>query len=194
MKRSQAFPSQWLSKEDVQVPIMLAIKSVTFATVQDNGRDTDKPTMNFIGNHKPLLLNNTNWMVIEAAFGEESDHWIGKTVEAYFDPNVMFGKDRVGGVRLRIPVAARTITEESLDGMGPVQWSLAQAVAAAEQAGIPKADFMNTLKATGAKTWNPVVQTAWAMKLIEDHAKAQPTGPLPEDDGVSKEPEEPLPF
>lgn len=35
-----------------------------------------------------------------AVWGTESDDWMGQKVELYKDPNVYFGKDKLGGIRI----------------------------------------------------------------------------------------------
>ena len=67
--------------------------------------DERKTIMVFEEETKPLILNNTNWTILEDLYGPESDDWLGKKIELYSDPNVMFGKKRTGGVRVRKPSA-----------------------------------------------------------------------------------------
>lgn len=38
--------------------------------------------------------------VLAACWGTKADQWVGRRVTVYNDPDVMFGKDRVGGVRI----------------------------------------------------------------------------------------------
>jgi len=104
MKRSDAFPSKYFSKEDVTVPLMLTIESVTMETFDSDKGKRDKPILYFADeDSKPMVLNNGNWLTIEGLYGEESDNWTGRLIELYNDPNVMFGKKRVGGIRVRAP-------------------------------------------------------------------------------------------
>jgi len=104
MKRTEAFPSKYLSKEDVKdAPKLGVIDSVIQETFEDDDGKKLKPILTFSNDIKPMVLNNSNWLTIEDAYGEESDAWKGKTIELYHDPSVMFGNKRVGGVRVRIP-------------------------------------------------------------------------------------------
>lgn len=112
MKRSDAFPSRYISKEDVATPIRATIDTVRFDTIKGDTADEDKPVIYFRDGVKPMILNNTNWMTIEDAYGPESDNWTGKTIELYCDPGVMFGGKRVGGVRVRVPNGAVGMTLE----------------------------------------------------------------------------------
>lgn len=38
--------------------------------------------------------------LLVAAWGNEAAVWVGRRAELYGDPNVMFGRDRVGGIRV----------------------------------------------------------------------------------------------
>ncbi len=53
-------------------------------------------------------LNVTNKRALIDAFGRHSRGWIGKRVEMWHDPSIMFGTERKGGARIRIP----TLTEQ----------------------------------------------------------------------------------
>jgi hypothetical protein len=106
MKRSQAFPSRYLAQADVVQPVLATIAAVVKEEVRDEGGMVDKTVMTFAETHvKPLIVNNVNWMTCENAYGDESDGWYGRQIEIYADPSVMFGRERVGGVRVRIPAA-----------------------------------------------------------------------------------------
>jgi hypothetical protein len=117
MKRSDAFPSRYISKDDVQNPIVAVIDTVRFDTIKGDGGDEDKPVVYFRDGVKPMILNNTNWMAIEDAYGAESDDWTGKQIEMYCDPGVMFGGKRVGGVRVRVNKAAAKMTLEQANAV-----------------------------------------------------------------------------
>lgn len=106
MKRDQAFPSNYLGQEDIKQPIVVTISGVRVEQLIDRetGGKKQKPVMSFTDEAiKPLILNNHNWTVLESAYGDDSDLWLGKPIEIYCDPNIMFGKRRTGGLRLRIP-------------------------------------------------------------------------------------------
>lgn len=104
MKRSDAFKSNYLGKGDLERPAIATIKEVVIEKVKGDDGDEEKAVCHFTNGTKPMILNVGNWSTIEAAYGEESDNWRGRQVEVYVDPNVMFGRERVGGVRVRIPI------------------------------------------------------------------------------------------
>ena len=89
--------SQFLRKED------LGSRKVT-ATVERVGItefDADKKlVLHFVGKTKALSLNRTNAKVMEMAFGDETDEWIGQTIELWVDPYVTFQGKMVGGIKI----------------------------------------------------------------------------------------------
>lgn len=52
---------------------------------------------------KPLILNITNGKRIAKLYGKQVEGWVGKQIMLYYDPNVYFGRDKVGGVRVDDP-------------------------------------------------------------------------------------------
>jgi hypothetical protein len=171
MKRSQAFPSNYLGKDDVQAPRVCVIDHVSMVTLKSEHGEEEKPALFFRGDVKPMVLNNTNWITIEAAYGDESDNWRGKAVEVYFDPSVMFGSKRIGGVRLRIPTQ-RTASNGQ-------HWTLAQAIAACEAGGVSKQELVAAIRAKGHANWLPERDMPLAQQLIADKQVAEPLGEEP---------------
>jgi hypothetical protein len=190
MKRSDAFPSNYLAQSDVATPIVATIDHVTMGTLKGDDGEESKPIAFFRGKDlKPLILNNTNWLTLETAYGEDSDDWKNKNVEIYQDPNVMLGKKRVGGIRLRIPHANN-------QPHGQYQgWTLDQAVAACTAHGITRDEIIAAVKANGHKGWNvlrdtAVVQAMIAAKQVQEQsfddgqAFDGPDAPPPDDEGI----------
>jgi hypothetical protein len=56
---------------------------------------------------KALVLNGVNKDELVEKCGKTPANWIGVAVGIYVDPDVMFGPNRVGGVRLRVLGAAQ---------------------------------------------------------------------------------------
>jgi hypothetical protein len=80
------------------------IFTVEIEEVQNEDGKEDKPILYFTNaEFKPLILNKTNATTLEEAFGSDSKNWEGNLIELYVDPNVSFGKKRLGGIRIRIP-------------------------------------------------------------------------------------------
>lgn len=174
MKRSEAFPSKYLSKEDVDPARIGTINGLKRETLKSDDGDETKTVMYFREEAlKPMILNNTNWMIAEEAYGEDSDAWVGKKIELYLDPNVMFGAKRVGGVRVRIPSAA---TAAGL----PEVWPIDRAKVELEKNGLDIEALKAALIAKGFVTdkggasYSPARDTELVQKLITD-ALATPT-------------------
>jgi hypothetical protein len=167
MKRGQVFPSTYLGKEDVLAAggtIRDSVGDVRMETVKGEGGDEEKAVLHFAKkDHKPMIINNTNWTTLEEAYGDDSDLWHGKPVEVYVDPGVMFGGKRVGGVRLRVP------PKNGQAGPGPLPvWTLTQAINECLAVGISKAQVLEHLKKHGRKNWTPSTDTPLIRALIEE--------------------------
>jgi hypothetical protein len=104
MKRSEAFPTKYLSKDDVHAPTVGIIERIVNETLGTGDDQEIKPILYFSsGLPKPMVINTTNWTNVEAIYGDESDNWIGKSIEVWVDPSVVYGGKRIGGLRLRAP-------------------------------------------------------------------------------------------
>jgi len=100
MKIGSVFPSKYLRAADLggrTVPVTMDV-----VQVEPLGDDEEKPVLYFAGKAKGLVLNRTNAEVIAAAYGEETDGWIGKPIELYPD-KTHFGGRLVDCLRVRVP-------------------------------------------------------------------------------------------
>lgn len=79
-------------------------------TEEEIGEDnTPKFILYFKGKNKGIALNVTNETFLIDEFGHPdgntpealTQHFSGRRVVLYFDPTIMFGRKRVGGLRLR---------------------------------------------------------------------------------------------
>lgn len=113
MKRGQALPGKYLSKDDFDPPVLAQIASVSAEMIEGDDGARQKPVLYIMGPSRPIdvtrgvILNGTNWDSIVAITGEDdSDNWTGKQIVLYHDPNVMFGRQKIGGIRIRAPKQA----------------------------------------------------------------------------------------
>lgn len=67
-----------------------------------------KLLVRFQGKQKGLVLNKTNYAVIAAQFGNETDHWINKEIIIYPTVTEMKGQGQVPCIRVRPAVQAAT--------------------------------------------------------------------------------------
>ena len=162
MKRSQAFPSTYLSKDDLPEPPgakRVTIADVRMEPIESDGQERDKAVMYFDGKVKPFILNNTNWMTIEDVYGDETEGWSGKDLDIYLDPGVMYQSKRVGGVRVRVPANGVTAQADT--------WTAQQALTACESAGLTRLNIRECLTQNGRKGWDAARDTPLIQDLIK---------------------------
>jgi hypothetical protein len=107
-KISEMKESKFLKQSDVEQPVLWTVHGVERVNVAKEGAEPDyKWAMSFAESDKPLVLNWTNIQLCEKAFGsDDTDHWNGKKIVLYVDPNVSYGGKVVGGIRVRAPKKA----------------------------------------------------------------------------------------
>ena len=96
----------YIKKDDVvDGPLRFTIHGVSKATFEArNGRpESTVLQLEFDDEKKFSLGTKINVKILIGAFGRKTEAWIGREVELFFDPNVAFGGNLVGGVRVRIP-------------------------------------------------------------------------------------------
>lgn len=104
-KTSEMRESKFLKKEDVGRGILATVAGCVQKNVAKDGADPEmKWCLTFRETEKPLVLNSTNVQLCEHIFGsDDTDHWIGKRIVLYTDPNVSFQGKLIGGIRVRAP-------------------------------------------------------------------------------------------
>lgn len=103
MKIGTMKESKYLKKEDCDPAILVTITGITQENMAgDNQPEELKYVMSFQETAKPMVLNWTNIQLTAKATGtEETDEWIGKKIVLFDDPNVSFGGNLTGGIRVR---------------------------------------------------------------------------------------------
>ena len=188
----KAFQSNYINKDDC--PLTAAIDSVGFATISGDDdtkerkvviHSTDFPMLPD-NTHKMFILNKSNWINIEDAYGPDTDTWIGQRIELYVDPSIMYGGKRVGGVRVRIPSGV-TIPSPNLPQVGNV-WSWQQACEAAVAAGISIDQLKAELKSMGLTGYSTTPAATTAAQTAIANLTVQPAASFDAnatpDDGV----------
>jgi hypothetical protein len=99
MRISGAFPSEYLKAADLQGR-QVTVK-ISRVEMKDIGEEV-KPVLYLEGKDKGLVLNKTNANSISAAYGDETDEWIGQEIVLY-ETAVEFQGRRVQGIRCRVP-------------------------------------------------------------------------------------------
>lgn len=95
--------SKYLKQSDVPDPVIVTVQGVKQVNMAKEDEAPEyKWAIKFREFDKPLVLNTTNIHVAAKVFqSEDTDHWRGKEIILYTDPNVSFGGQVVGGLRFR---------------------------------------------------------------------------------------------
>ena len=119
MRRFGESESNYLKGSDLLQPngtyaaVSVVIETVTVEAV--GMEKNERYILYFRGKEKGMVLNNTTENFLNDTFGEPHDSTIeavsaafsGQFVQIFFHPTVMFGKKKVGGLRLRaVPATA----------------------------------------------------------------------------------------
>ena len=94
--------SKYLAKEDATPDILATISHLTMDDVEADGKSERCTILNFHGDLKPLILNQTNKELLKVATGETTAGGVkNKKIVMFVDPTVMFGGKMVGGLRIK---------------------------------------------------------------------------------------------
>jgi hypothetical protein len=174
MNLKEMYPSKYLKKEDFPAPRTFTVKMVCTESIKSDNGNENKPILYFQELPKGMVLNRGNGDILGETYGYDTDLWVGKPVEVYVDPSVMFGGKRVGGLRLR-PPGNFGAPSNGAKRNPPGAWTWEQAVAEAEKAGIVKDSVVSHLKAKGHAGWNGQRDTPVILDLIRE-VQAQTRG------------------
>jgi len=108
--------SKYLTKHEVGEGMLVTITGVEKQNMAAAGQPREDRWVLLTEGNKPFVLNSTNTKRIAKITGsDETDDWEGKQVVLYFDENIEFGGEIVGGIRARAPKgqAARAQTAPS---------------------------------------------------------------------------------
>ena len=189
MKMSDAFPSRWLSQDDIGDGVFrLTIADVRTETVGQGERAKDHAILHFreakVGDVKikPFILSaKVNWKVVAGAYGGDTDFWVNKQLDFYVNPNVMYGDEQKGGIRIRIPggaVPAQAPASATAPAVVDVM-TLEQAIATAIGAGMSKEGFVSAMKLKGLTGYLPSKDTITARAIISEFQFAQNDTAIP---------------
>jgi hypothetical protein len=111
MKKNEAFPGKHLRADDVppSFRVQVVVDHVDEETV-GSGRDAEKKAVvYFLGKEKGLVLNQTNWAMLEGITGQpDSDEWSG-TRCVLFRSTTQYGGKTVPCLRLDpVPLGQQT--------------------------------------------------------------------------------------
>lgn len=125
------FPGKYLKGTDlVDGEMTLTIASIQPEEIEGSRQKT---VIRFNDERRGFVCNVTNADIIAGLYGEDYEGWVGKRITLYFDPSVMMGREKRGGIKVR-PVKPATgwsntkPTEQS--AKSPLQEALYNAVIA----------------------------------------------------------------
>lgn len=114
---SQMIQSKYVGHAEVVNPVVVTIKDVKLERVGREADSEERWFLYFSELKKAMRLNVTSIRILEATWGDNSDNWLGKRVQLYWDPTVQFGGKLVGGVRIRVGRAPAS-TQAPQGGVG----------------------------------------------------------------------------
>jgi hypothetical protein len=102
-KIGEMLGGKYLKQSDIDDETIVTVAKVGKANIAREGDAPEyKWLIRFDELPKPMVLNSTNVKrLAKACDSEDSDDWTGKQVILYVDPDVEFGGDIVGGLRIR---------------------------------------------------------------------------------------------
>lgn len=93
----------------------------------------NKLEIRFAQKRKTWICGPVSKRVIKSLYGPYIEHWVGKRITLYVDPEVTMGRDKTGGLRVRPNVPRGPLSTEPLDN--PVDdEAAARRAAAADEA------------------------------------------------------------
>jgi hypothetical protein len=106
------FPSKYLQSSDVKArPIVATISHMAQEMVGQGQDQKLKPVLHLEG-HKPMVLNKTNTMALERAFGDSED-WPGHKIKLYCVETLFQGKP-ADGLRIE-PIVPKPALKDDLN-------------------------------------------------------------------------------
>lgn len=99
----QMIQSKYLKGTDIQDPVIVTIRGVKQVNIaKEDAEPAYKWAIKFQEFDKPMILNATNMRIAAKVLGStKTEEWAGKEIVLYFDENVTFGNELVGGLRFK---------------------------------------------------------------------------------------------
>lgn len=102
MKIGEMIESKYLKQSDVDDEIPVTVQGLKKVNVARDDEDPEyRWTVKFKEFPKPMVLNVTNLKRMAKALGDDTDDWTNKQVILYVDPDIEFGGNVVGGLRIK---------------------------------------------------------------------------------------------
>lgn len=124
MKLNEMLESKYMKQADVSDEEVVTVETLKKVNVARDDEDPDyRWTVKFQEHKKSMVVNATNLKRMFKFLGDDSDEWPGKKIVLYVDPNIEFGGNIVGGLRLKaaarpstkVPVASDDVINRKLN-------------------------------------------------------------------------------
>lgn len=119
MKIGDMIESKYLRQGDVEDETTVTVAALKKVNVARDDEDPEyRWTVRFNEFPKPMVLNVTNLKRLAKALGDDTDDWLNKQVILYVDPDIEFGGNVVGGLRIKgIPrkATAKRMTDDDVN-------------------------------------------------------------------------------
>ena len=120
-KIGEMIESKYLKQSDVHEDTVVTVQKVGRNNVAREGDEPEyKWMVRFNEFPKPMVLNSTNIKrLAKACNSDDTDDWIGKQAVLYVDPDIEFGGNVVGGLRIRphkVAQQTRSVTPKPTGG------------------------------------------------------------------------------
>ena len=113
MRVKDAFPSKYLQSSDAKAAQIVATISHMAQELVGQGQDQKKKPVLHLEDHKPMVLNRTNFEALEDAFGD-SDDWSGHRIKIRCVRTQFQGKS-VDGLRVEAIVPKPALKDDLND-------------------------------------------------------------------------------
>ena len=116
MKIDDLIPSKYLKQSDVPEDTLVTVKELKKQNVAQQDEEAEYKYIIFFEEFpKGMVLNSTNIKRMGKALGNDTDMWIGGKVVLYVDPNVEYGGNVTGGLRIRASRKPSTVPRKPSD-------------------------------------------------------------------------------
>jgi hypothetical protein len=110
---NERYGSTFLTAQDVEDGELTL--RISYLELDADVKGKIKDVLHFASDDRSLILNPTNGRQIARLHGDNPDHWPGKWITLFYDPDVQYQDQKVGGVRVR-----NTVPATPAGGNGPL--------------------------------------------------------------------------
>jgi hypothetical protein len=108
MRAIDMMQSKYLKQSDIEGEKLVTIAGLKKVNVARDDEDPEyRWTVKFRELEKSMVLNATNIKRMAKALGDDTDEWVDKQVVVYVDPDIEFGGNVVGGLRIKANMPRR---------------------------------------------------------------------------------------